>query len=118
MRKIIIAAVFIAFLSVPGQSIAAVDTATTTPTVTQTIFSNVMDSAVNVLTNAANSLKTGVTNSVKLLAYKKQLELKQQELADVDKSTDFFIVKWCKKIRIRREIRDLERQIRELEAQL
>ena len=43
-------------------------------------------------------------------------ELQQKELADVEASSDFFLIKWYRKKQINDKIADIEEQIRVLEG--
>ena len=57
-------------------------------------------------------------NSVKLANCKSQLEKKKQKLEDLEASSTNTIVKFFKRHSLKKEIRDLEAEIEELEKQL
>lgn len=89
-----------------------------TPTsIKNILFSNVLEKAANKIdTTNADPITTAIVNKAKVNALKKQLELQQQELAEVESSSDFFLIKWYRKKQINDKIADIEEQIRVLEG--
>ena len=91
---------------------AASETSNIFTTLKNAIIKDVTDAVTNTVTTAA----TNTLNAVKLKEYKSQLAQKKQELADLEASNKNFIVKFFKRRKINREIRDLEEQIKALEG--
>ena len=83
-------------------------------TLKNVIVRDVQDTVNSTITTAANK----AMNAVKVAQYKQQLEQKKQELADLEASKTNFIVKFFKRRKINKEIRDLEEAIKALEATL
>jgi len=81
-------------------------------TLKNAIIKDVESTVQSTVTSAA----TKAINQVRLAQYKQQLEQKKQELAELEASKTNFIVKFFKKRKLNREIKDLEEQIKELES--
>lgn len=80
-------------------------------------YSNAIEQAVDKIdTTNSDPITAAIVNKAKINALKKQLELQQQELADVEASSDFFLIKWYRKKQINDKIADIEEQIRVLEG--
>jgi hypothetical protein len=86
-------------------------TTTTTTSTAQTIVNDLKDAIVN---DVKSSVTTNV-NSVKLASYKTQLEQKQKELAEVEESSSFALVKYYKKYTLTNKISELEANIKAIE---
>ena len=84
------------------------------------IFQALKNAIINDVESAVQSTVTSAAtkaiNQVKLAQYKKELEQKKQELADLEASKKNFIVKFFKRRKINREINDLEEKIKALES--
>ena len=63
----------------------------------------------------SNPLTEGVVNNVKLVAYKKQLELKKQELEELEASSTLGIIKWFRRRTINSQIEEIQKEISALE---
>jgi hypothetical protein len=65
--------------------------------------------------NTTNPVATVLVNKATESALKKQLEYQQRQLSEIESSSDFYIVKWFKKKRVEKKIKDIETQINEIE---
>ena len=81
----------------------------------QTLKNAIMKDVESVVQSTVTSAATKAMDQVKLAQYKKELEQKKQDLADLEASKTNFLVKFFKKRRLNREINDLEEKIKELE---
>ena len=80
-------------------------------------YSNAIDKAVDKIdTTNSDPITAAIVNKAKVNALKKQLELQQQELADIESGSDFFLIKWYRKKQVNEKISDIEEQIRVLEG--
>jgi len=86
---------------------------------TTTIFSTLKNAIIKDVQDTVNStVSTAATkamNAVKLAQYKSQLAQKQEELKELEASDINFFSKFFKRIKLNREIRNLEYKIQELE---
>lgn len=84
------------------------------------ILSTLKDAIIKDVSNTVqSSVTTAATkalNAVKLAQYKQQLEQKKQELADLEESNINFFSKFFKRIKLNREINNLEEKIKALES--
>ena len=97
-----------------GLSYGATESTGIFQTLKNAIIKDVQDTVQATVTNASNK----VVNQAKLTQYKQQLEQKKQELADLETSKTNFIVKFFKRRKINKEIKELEEAIKALEATL
>ena len=82
----------------------------------QSLKNAIMRDVESAVQSTVTSAATQAMNQVKLAQYKKELEQKKQELADLEASKKNFIVKFFQRRKLNREIRDLEEKIKELEG--
>jgi len=82
----------------------------------QSLKNAIMQDVESAVQSTVTSAATKAMNQVKLAQYKKELEQKKQELADLEASKKNFIVKFFKRRKLNREINDLEEKIKELES--
>lgn len=82
----------------------------------QSLKNAIIKDVESAVQSTVTSAATKAMNQVKLAQYKKELEQKKQELADLEASKKNFIVKFFQRRKINREIKDLEEKIKELEA--
>lgn len=113
MKKIF--SVLVIFMISANLSVLASATDSVTAGAKQSVFSTVLETITGKIKTPSNPIAANMVNNVKLNAYKKQLELKQQELQEVDSSSAIFFVKWYKKYTINNKINEIQNQINELE---
>lgn len=65
--------------------------------------------------NKPDPLTTKINNRAKVLELKKELELQQQKLAEIESDSKVTFVERFKKKRIEAKIKDIKNQIKELE---
>ena len=84
------------------------------------IFSSLKNAIIKDIQETVSSTVNNATNKaidiVRINQYKLQIAQKQQELADLEESNTFCIVKFFKKRKLNREINALENKIKELES--
>lgn len=95
-----------------GMSYAADNSTGIFSSLKNAIIKDIQDTVSTTVTNAANK----AIDIVKINQYKQQIAQKKQELADLEESNTFCIVKFFKKRKLNREIKSLENKIKELEG--
>ena len=111
MKKFLIY-VFTILIVAQSQTIAS---DTITAGMKQSVFATILETITGKINTPSNSVASGMVNNVKLTAYKKQLELKRQELQEVESSSAICFVKWYKKYTITKKMNEIQNQIDELE---
>lgn len=112
MKKILLIMFAALLVFQGGMSYAAEESTGIFSTLKNAIIKDVQETVSSTVTTAANK----AIDIVKINQYKQQIAQKKQELADLEESNTFFIVKFFKKRKINREIRALENKIKELES--
>lgn len=79
---------------------------------TKSLITDIKDAIVS---DIKDTVKASV-NDIKLTNYKNQLEQKKAELAEVESSNTFFIIKIFKTVHLNSQIEDLEAKIKTLET--
>ena len=82
----------------------------------QSLKNAIMKDVESAVQSTVTSAATKAMNQVKLAQYKKELEQKKQDLADLEASKKNFLVKFFQRRKLNREISDLEEKIKELEG--
>ena len=112
MKKILLTLFAVLLIFQCGLRCSAEESTNFFTTLKNVIVRDVQYTVNSTVTTAANR----AMNTVKIAQYKQQLEQKKQELADLEASNKNFIVKFFQRRKINREIREIEDQIRSLQA--
>lgn len=112
MKKIVLTLLAGLLIFQCGLSCRAEESTNFFTTLKNVIVKDVQDTVNATVTTAANK----AMNAVKIAQYKQQLEQKKQELADLEASKKNFISKFFQRRKINKEIKEIEDQIKSLQA--